>query len=208
MSPIGTEVKPVNTSFPRGWDGRIAYVVSNLGSPPVLTVAVVLLMASTLAGGGAWAWASVYLVLAILTPLFYLVWLVRRGVVTDLDVQRREQRTRPMIVTLLCSALAWLTLRVGMAPALMVVVAGIVWLQMITIFFITLFWKISVHCASAAGVAVLAWLLIGTPLPLLIVPFIAWSRVRLRRHTLTQTIAGSLLGLAFFITALTLFLGG
>jgi membrane-associated phospholipid phosphatase len=48
--------------------------------------------------------------------------------------------------------------------------------------------------------AAVAWSLFGVLLPLVIgVPLMAWARVRLRRHTVAQTIAGLLLGLAIFL---------
>jgi membrane-associated phospholipid phosphatase len=79
------------------------------------------------------------------------------------------------------------------------------WLQWVIIFGITLSWKISVHCATAAGVAMWLWWLTGTPLPLLVgVPLIAWSRVHLGRHTLAQTIAGSMLGCGLFLLVFAL----
>jgi membrane-associated phospholipid phosphatase len=146
--------------------------------------------------------------LSILTPFLYLLWLLHRGLVADLDVQRREQRTRPLIFTLACGGLAWIVLAAGRAPWLMSVLAGQLWLQTLLIFVITLYWKISVHCTTAAAVATLVWSLFGTPLPLLVgVPLIAWSRVRQRRHTLAQTIAGSLLGIAMTLVTLSLIAG-
>ncbi len=195
----------VDATIPKAWDGLLAYAISQVGSPPVLGAAVMALIASTLSSPRAWTWAGVYVFLAILTPLLYLVWLVRRGRITDLDVQLREQRTRPLIFTIACAGLAWLVLALGGAPLQMVVVTGGLWLQMAIIFGVTLRWKISMHSAAAAGVAMLVWSLAGTMLPLLIgVPIIAWSRVRLRRHTVAQTIAGAVLGLTIFLAALSL----
>lgn len=55
----------------------------------------------------AWAWAGAYIWLAILTPLLYIVWQVRRGRISDIDVQLREQRAGPILVTLGCASLAW-----------------------------------------------------------------------------------------------------
>ena len=193
----------VDTTIPRTWDGRLAYVISQIASPPVLTIAAMALLASTLASPRAWTWAGVYVMLAIVTPILYLVWLVHQGRVTDLDVQLREQRTAPLVFAVACAGLAWLVLMLGRAPVQMIVVAGGLWLQMVLIFGITLRWKISVHSAAAAGIATLAWSLAGTVLPLVIgVPLIAWARVRLRRHTVAQTIAGSVLGLTIFLVAL------
>jgi membrane-associated phospholipid phosphatase len=195
----------VDATPPKSWDALLAYVISQVGSPPVLSVGALALIASTLSIQRAWTWAGVYVSLAILTPILYLVWLVRQGLVTDLDVQLREQRVRPLLFTIVCAGLAWLVLAFGGAPVEMVVVTGGLWLQMVIIFGITFRWKISVHSAAAAGVATLIWSMAGTTLPLLIgVPIIAWSRVRLQRHTVAQTIAGAVLGLAIFVPALSL----
>jgi membrane-associated phospholipid phosphatase len=177
-------------------------VISQVGSPPVLTLTAMALSAATLASPQAWMWAGIHALLAILTPLLYLVWLLHRGQVTDLDVQLREQRMRPLVFTITCVSLAWLVMAIGGAPAQMVVLAGTLCVQTALILSITTRWKISVHSAAAAGAATLAWSLIGTPMPLLIgVPIVAWSRVRLRRHTVAQTIAGTSLG---FITILAM----
>jgi membrane-associated phospholipid phosphatase len=161
------------------------------------------LVAVVLAEPLAWMWMGFYVLFAVVFPVLYLLWLKRRGLITDMDVQLREQRTRPMLFTLACGGAAWFILTIGAAPTKMILLAGLLWLQMVVIFGITLCWKISVHCATAAGVATWIWALMGTPLPLLLgVPIIAWSRVRLRRHTLVQTMAGSLLGFGLFAVVL------
>ena len=194
----------VDTAIPRAWDGFLAYVISQVGSPPVLAVVAMALLASTLSSPRAWRWAGVYVFLAIVTPILYLLWLLSHGWVSDLDVQLREERARPLIFSIACAGVAWLVLALGGAPLEMVVVAGGLWLQMAVISGITLWWKISVHSAAAAGVATLIWSLIGATLPLLVgVVIIAWSRVRLRRHTVAQTIAGAALGFAIFWVAVS-----
>jgi len=195
----------VDTTVPKAWDGFLAYVISQVCSPPVLATAAMAIIAWTLASPHAWRWAGTYVFLAIVAPLVHLFWLVWRGRVSDLDVQLREERTRPLLFAIACAGLAWLVLALGGAPLKMVAVAGGLWVQMAIIFGITLRWKISVHSAAAAGVATLVWSLVGTLLPLVIgVPIIAWSRVRLRRHTVAQTIAGSALGLTIFLVAVSM----
>jgi membrane-associated phospholipid phosphatase len=153
----------------------------------------------------AWTWAGIYVLLAVVAPLLYLSWLVRRGVVTDFDVQVREQRVVPLAITLVCGQLAVLLLLFGDAPSILTTVAVALWFQTAVLFGVTLRWKISVHTATAAAVAILAWSAGGTPLPLLIgVPLVSWSRVRLGRHTVAQTVAGALLGCAVMSVALIL----
>ncbi|MFP3897358.1 MAG: hypothetical protein ACLFV5_11060 [Anaerolineales bacterium] len=144
----------------------------------------------------------VYLLVAVLVPFSYLVVLVRRGLVTDLDVRLREQRTRPLLLTALCSALAFVLLLIGVAPLPMVTVAASFLVQALAIYTITLRWKVSIHCAVAAGAAITVWALWGQPVVLLFGLFlVAWSRVRLRRHSVFQTMVGALLGLSVSMVA-------
>jgi membrane-associated phospholipid phosphatase len=160
------------------------------------------LVAALVSTPRAWAWAGIYVCLAVVIPLLYLFWLLHRGLITDLDTQLREQRIGPLVFTIACTGWGWLVLLFGSAPSLMIVLAGALWLQMVIVLCITLRWKISMHCAAAGAAAAVMWALVGTPFPLLIgVPLIAWSRVRLRRHTVAQTIAGALLGFVVFMAA-------
>ncbi|NLE46614.1 MAG: phosphatase PAP2 family protein, partial [Chloroflexi bacterium] len=106
------------------------------------------------------------------------------------------------LFTSACGIGAWLLLLIGAAPRPLIVLGGALLVETLIIFVITLRWKISVHCAAAAGAATLVWSLIGTPLPLIVgVPLIAWSRLRLQRHTLAQVVAGSVVGMAIFLGA-------
>jgi membrane-associated phospholipid phosphatase len=72
--------------------------------------------------------------------------------------------------------------------------------QWLAIYLITLRWKISVHSTSATGISLfVVWAFGMRVLPVfLTVPVIAWSRVKLRRHTPLQTLAGIGLGAALF----------
>jgi len=177
------------------WKDRIAYAISQVASPPVLSSVGLVMTAAIIGTLRVWVLAVTYILLAIATPLAYLVWLLRRGQVTDFDVQKREQRIRPMQFTLVCGALAWLILAVAAAPRPVLLLTGALWVQMGIVFIITFWWKISVHCASAATLATIMGALIGTPLPLMIgLPLLAWSRVHRKRHTPAQAIAGMCLG--------------
>ncbi len=187
-------------STPGEW---AAYLISQLCSPPVMALTAVVLTAVTLALPRIWMWVGVYLILGMVIPLGYVVWLVRRGKVTDLDLQLREQRNGPFIVTIAGVSAAWLVMRLGGAPEAFTLMAGASVIQSLLIYLITLRWKISVHTSTAAGMTVLLWSVAGrTAVPLaLTLPFIAWSRVKLRRHTPLQTLAGTALGSSIFLIA-------
>ncbi len=191
---------------PENWSERIAHWISLVGSPPVLGILGVMLITFLSNLPSPWTWGALYVVPAIGLPLVYLVWLVRRGAVTDIDVQLRKQRSRPFLAMMAGQAGAWFMLYLGGAPSPLPVLAAAYFMQTLLIFLITLRWKISVHTSTAAGVTVAVWQTLGSiAVPFaLTLPFIIWSRVKLGRHTLGQTLAGTALGASVFLAALLL----
>ncbi|MEM7531832.1 MAG: hypothetical protein AAF639_06640 [Chloroflexota bacterium] len=184
---------------------RTAYWISQIGSPPILSMVGILLSATILGTLGAWLWATLYTMVAVIAPTLYVVWLAKTGRVTDIHLPLREERTLPMIFTLFAGLFAWFVLAIGNAPQLLLLIAAINGIQSIIFLFITLRWKISFHCTMAAQLSVLSLLLfgwnIGTPV-VFSVPLIAWARVHLQRHTIAQTVAGSVLGVALVVSGL------
>ena len=181
---------------PTSWGERIAYWISQIGSPPAMGLLTLVLIAVVWAQPRIWMWGGVYLALGVVLPLLYIVAQVRLGNITDLDVHLKEQRSKPFIVMMVGLTLTWIAMRVGQAPLIMLILVSASLLQMLPIFLITYRWKISVHAATAAAVSVMWMHILGRgAFPLLLVtPAVAWSRIKLRRHTPAQTLAGILLG--------------
>jgi hypothetical protein len=183
----------------RNWDRRLALAVSFGASPPALVSLAAILVALAAPEPGAWKWASAYVLIAVLAPLGYLFWEYRRGAVTELDIPMRDQRLVPQIFTVVCMLTAWILLRLGPAPDGMASLGALFLFQSIVIFGITLRWKVSVHCATAASVGTFIWLSSGAALPLLVgAPAMIWSRLHLDRHTFAQTLIGAALGVLTF----------
>lgn len=175
---------------------RWARWISNLFSPPLMIVAGVSVAAGYVGTAAAWQWAAQYLLIALVLPICFIAWQFMRGHILSLEMHLRSERVQPYLVSLLCSLAAWLWLRLGMAPALLTVLAGVGVVQVALMLAVTLFWKISAHSASVAGLAMLALSLFGAvALPLVVlVPAVGWARVNLCRHSLMQVVAGALLG--------------
>lgn len=198
MVDVGERPSSRLTLFARG--------VSQVGSPPVMGLLGVLL-ALGLLGGQAWLPGVLYLLLTAGVPVAYIVWLVRQGRATDLDLSVRAERIRPMLLTLALMLAGWLLLRLGGAPRLLQLLAAANALLAAAFLLVTLYWKISVHCMAGAALAVLSWALLGAAaVPFaLSVPVIAWSRLHLRRHTLAQTAVGTLVGAGIAVLALRVY---
>jgi membrane-associated phospholipid phosphatase len=192
-----------------GWDEYLAHGLSIICTPALMVLGGAALIAYTLATPAAWQWLAIYSILVVLLPILYLVWLFRRGQVSDLDVYVRRQRFRPLFMALTGVLTAWLVLYWGAGPRLLLALAGANVIQLAIILGITLRWKISMHATGVAGFVVMACMVIGSaawPL-ILLAPAVAWARVRLRCHTLAQTVAGAALGSSVLAAALFIYGG-
>ncbi|MGQ9491358.1 MAG: phosphatase PAP2 family protein [Anaerolineae bacterium] len=174
----------------------MANTVSAVLSPPVLGTAMIAIAAVATQQVAAWAWACTALALNVLAPIGYLLWLLKQGLVSDLDVQNRTERARPLSFTLAAMLITVLVLRLLNAPSLLLAVCATQLIQTALALVITLRWKISMHSAAcAACFALLVFVMGRQAVPLLLaLPLVGWSRIYLRRHTPAQTIAGAALG--------------
>jgi hypothetical protein len=180
---------------------QLARAFTNALNPFVIFTALFALVA--FAEGGAYR-GVLYLAVELAAAAAvagYVLFMRRRSRVGDFWISARAERLTPAVfllaafVALLAALvlldapqdLSLLTLSMGLASA---VVAGI-----------TLLWKASAHC-TVAGHAVAAGLLLLGPLGLvflLVLPLVVWSRVILKAHTLSQTLAGAAVGAGFAV---------
>jgi hypothetical protein len=187
---------------------RLAYWVSQIGSPPLTGAGAALLIGFTLSTAMAWQWILVYISLTILAPCAYIIWLVQAGKVADFHLPNREQRIRPLLLSLSAALVTWLVFDRMQAPRLLQMLASVNGVQTALFLVITLRWKISLHCTAATILSELAFVLFGAgAVPLTMsIPLVAWSRVHLQRHTIGQTVAGVLLGIGILTPALYMYL--
>jgi len=185
--------------LPTTWDRRLARIISDVISPPVVTIFGALFFAMAIDTPSGWIWTGSFVFVVMCIPTLYIVWLVKRGMVTDFHLRVREQRLKPNLMIAGCSIAGWLLLLAGSAPYPLVALAGIGVIQTTTLLVITTKWKISGHSTGIASFAILVWSLYGAvAFPVLLtIPLVAWARLRLKRHTLLQTIAGALMGIGF-----------
>ena len=193
-------------------DGRFrhlsAQLISAISMPPVTGTLALFLCAYLANRSDFWGRTAVYALIVIGLPVLFVFMLYQQGIVSDLDLSRRQERFWPYATFAVCSLLGYGFLLTVQAPTLLVLFSIIVIMQATAGFLITTQWKISVHCYSAANLTVLLLILFGrTAVPMVIVLLlIAWSRIYLNRHTPAQTFAGILLG--GMTTAVILTLGG
>jgi membrane-associated phospholipid phosphatase len=175
----------------------MARLVTEVMSPVVLIVAVILIVAVHSAGvGRGLALGLVAVLFAAGIPYALVLIGVRRGQLTDHHISRREQRP-PIMVFALASVLVglvvlgWLDTPRDLFALLASLVAGNVLALPITSF-----WKISIHAAAAAA-TVSSLAILVSPWWLILVPLVVltgWARVEIRDHTPGQVFAGATVG--------------
>lgn len=177
---------------------RFAWWTSQIVSPPVVAVMAIVLCALAARTQTGRFWALAYTFCAVVIPTAYVVYQVKRGTISDFHMERREERIRPLVVTLACAAMGWWVLWQWDTPRPLRLFAAANGWQTLLFLVLTMRWKVSMHTAAISGFSVLAVTFLGAGVLTLgasaCVPVVAWSRVHMRRHTLGQVLGGIALG--------------
>jgi membrane-associated phospholipid phosphatase len=177
---------------------RVARLVGELLSPPPILVvlALVVAWASSPTPAMAVVWGAIAAVFASVLPYALILRGVRRGQLSDTNISLREQRIRFGVVAITSILVGLAVLAALDAPAEMVALQASIAVGVACGWVVTLWWKISVHAAIAAGAATVLLLIFGPALLAVwpLVAVIAWSRVQVGDHTAAQVLAGVALG--------------
>jgi membrane-associated phospholipid phosphatase len=131
-----------------------------------------------------------------LLPYAILLIGVRRGRLGDRHLSSLKQRPGMMViglasVTVGLAVTYWLGAPRELVALVVAMVAGVA-----VALVVSLFWKISVHSACAAGTVAILVVVFGPALILAasLVVAIAWARVVLGEHTVAQVVTGAVVG--------------
>lgn len=197
LDHIPTLVAPLAASKPL--HVRWARAISNILSPAAISVPMILLVALYQANSvtHAFIYAAITLFFLSIGPFGYILLNVHLGKLSDVDVSKRSERVGPFIFGLISICLGWFVLVLIHGPQALISVLMVTAISGLIMMLITLWWKISLHASSLAGAATMLTIFYGVSmLPLFgLLILVCWSRVVLRRHTLAQVIAGSLLSI-------------
>jgi membrane-associated phospholipid phosphatase len=178
---------------------RVARLVSELLSPPPILAVLALLVAwdSSPTPAMAILWGGIAAVSASVLPYALILRGVRQGRLSDKNISLRQQRIRFAAVAITSILTGLAVLAAFDAPAEMVALQASIAAGVACGWVITIWWKISVHAAIAAGAATVLLLVFGLALLVVwpLVALIAWSRVQVGDHTPAQVLAGIALGI-------------
>jgi len=140
-------------------------------------------------------WTLYTMVFLLIIGVFILI-CVRKGVFTDYDVSKREQRPLLFLVAMLLGIIYLIGLFIFNAPAILFVVTFGILMGILAASIVNNWIKASMHVATVAALLSALALVYGGfyYLLLFLIPLIAYIRVRAKRHTVSETIAGAIFG--------------
>jgi len=183
---------------------KLAILVSKFISPPIFAImATVAFSLWSPIGLGllqpSWSILICFSLFAFFPflPVFYFY---KKNIV-DLDISKREMRTPFFVMAAIFYSVA--------AAIFFITNTEIMFLLALSYAFVTIIlllvnrvWKVSVHSAGVTGptfALIFVFGLMALPLSLLIV-LVSWSRIKLKKHTFTQTFVGSLIPIVVGLT--------
>ena len=185
---------------------RMARHVSNILSPASISLPFIVLVALYRASDKLTAllYALITLFFVSVGPLAYIVIGVHLGKLSDIDISHRSERARPFLFGISSTLVGLLVLLLIQGPKNLQTALIITIVSAIILLITTLWWKISIHASSLGGVATMLTALYGAAmLPcFFLLILVSWSRVVLRRHTILQVIAGSLVSIVLSLLIL------
>lgn len=175
----------------------LARIISFISNPIFIFIALpfFLVYKTTHNTAAAWSWTIYTLIFIFIFVIFVLIG-VKKKFFSDLDVSKREQRpvlyfTGTVLAVLYLSILFFLH-----GPRILFITIFGIMLGILIASLINIKIKASVHVAAISGLLTsLSIIYKGYYVLLLLLIFIiAWSRVKIKRHTVPEVMIGGILG--------------
>lgn len=195
------QVKPRDLDITqKEWSVKAARYLSHIFSPPMVYAVLGFITA--------WAelpflpgllWGSIFGFFVSLLPLLVVIYLLKSGRIKDIHLNNSKERRIPYLVGIAGSIAAIITIRQFQGPPLLGTLAVGSAFGLIVLALINNFWLISSHMASITMAAIFIWVVFGPLYGLIVLPMVVLVfsiRLYLRRHTLSQLLAGSLVGVS------------
>lgn len=188
---------------------KLAHILSTLGNAPLISIFIFLVLDCYFLNGNDFINVTlVTMCFAVVIPsIIAYAWIKNKNL--EIDMPHKEDRLYPLLWILLSYLLGVIILFIISAPPVITVLMFCYFSNTLVVLLISMFWKISIHAVGVAGPVAFLIYVFGYPglIFLLFIPLIMWSRLYLKRHTLSQVTAGSVLGFLLTTVQIYLFLG-
>lgn len=148
-------------------------------------------------------WTGISALFAGLVVVFVLYG-VKKGMFSNIDISKREQRVKAFPFVILVSVLFMLVVYVFSGPFYLILGSILFMVALVLLDLVNTKVKASIHVASVAALVTGLVFMLGVKgLPLyLLVPISGWARVLEKKHTVREVIAGSIAGTALAVMSI------
>ncbi len=182
---------------------KLAESISNILNPFLLSVAVIILLAvkSELSVSEAVKWALIAIAMSVLPIFIVVICLVRQKKLEGVFVNPRNQRNGIYVLSSTLGAIACGVMWYLNAPRLLSVTFTAGLAAIVVFMIINRFWKISLHTAFTSASVTIITIVYGSlgAFTILLLPPVAWSRIKLKQHSPAQVTTGALLSAAIVV---------
>lgn len=176
---------------------RLAYFISFILNPLFILISLPFFVVykSTGSLSNAIGWTSYSFIFLLAVGLFMING-VRQKYFTDLDVSNRQQRPILFLFLLIVGSLYISGLYFLYAPQILKIMSIGMMAGLIIVSIINNWIKASIHLAILSALVLGVVLGYGgrTYLLITLLPLVSWSRVKIKRHSISETIAGFMIG--------------
>ncbi len=191
---------------------KFAEIVSKITNAPLLAVPVFFILNYILLSGLYFVIiTSICLLFGTILPVaFTIIWIKWdkriKNENTQYDLPNKDDRKIPFIFAIISYLTGAIILYFLNAPLIIIGLMFCYFSNTLIVFFINLFWKISIHSMGVAGPTTALIYAVGPigSIYALILPIVMWSRTYLKMHTMPQVIMGAFLG--FILTTVQLWI--
>ncbi len=183
-------------------DKNIARLISFLLSPLILFLPTPYILVDKVSQNDLYAlkW-TVFSYIFLFSVVVFVILGNLFGIFSDFDVSKKEERPKLFVFGAFVTFLYLISLFILNGPKILfIAISGII-LGVLIISLVNRWVKASIHVATVSAFSVSLIILYGNiliPL-LLLIPLMAWARVKIKKHTSIEVVTGGFLGLALTI---------
>jgi len=176
----------------------LAQVISFIFNPVMLLVFVPLFLVYKTTGDvvTAMVW-TVYTMIFLIAMTFFVVYGVHKKIFSDIDVSKQSQRLLLFAVGILLTVVYLWGLFFLSGPKILIIITAVFIVGVLLLALINIKLKVSFHVTTISALLfALAIVYQGYYyLSLLLIPAVAWARLKINRHTLAETVVGGCMGI-------------
>jgi hypothetical protein len=174
---------------------KLAEYVSAVMNAPLITLLTFIPLVYRFGEGATVQLLALTSFFGCILPLILVVYMLKRGIISDFYANDRDERFIPFMATILSYTMGTVALMAVRAPEQITALMACYIVNGVVLLLITMKWKISIHASGIASPVTALVYLLGTrllPLFLLFLP-VAWARVELKAHDKKQVTAGAVI---------------